>query len=190
MRGIGIVNWTNGLLIALCVGFGGALYWEINGDDTREGPVTDVVLNLPNAAEAMDAVPIVLPRRDAFREADERPLFSSDRRPAKQKPEVSKEPQDVGLTVVGVIIDGSTTIALAKRKAEKNLVRLRVGDQVSGWSVEQILADRVVMRRAQEIAELPLIDPKRKPDLAGSKPASPAKGTVKPRPALPQTGER
>jgi hypothetical protein len=46
------------------------------------------------------------------------------------------------------------------------------------------------MRRAQEIAELPLIDPKRKPDLAGTKPASPAKGMVKPSSTLPQTGER
>ena len=57
-----------------------------------------------------------------------------------------------------VVITGGVTSAWVKPPGSGDLIRLRLGDDLEGWSVKEIQPDRLVLERQGERDELPLRD--------------------------------
>jgi general secretion pathway protein N len=134
--------------------------------------------------------------KDQYAVIMERPLFLPDRRPSpkepeeagEKKPEIDPDLSKVSLTAV--LITPKETSAWVKDPKEKELVRLRLGDELHGWRVKEILGDRLVLVRQGDTNTLVLRDYKNRPQPAGTPPGRPPQRTNRPhrpRAATPRT---
>ncbi len=79
----------------------------------------------------------------------DRPLFSPTRQPPAPPPIVAAAPPtpppppDVAL--LGVVMDGEEARAVIRTGAAAKVMRVRIGDDVAGWKVGQIEAQRLVL---------------------------------------------
>lgn len=108
--------------------------------------------------------------KDDFLIVTERPLFLRDRRPPNKESvedEAAAEaepPSDLTrMDLNAVLITPSKSSAWIWDPAKKELVRLRPGDELAGWAVQEILSDRVVLERQGEKDTLVLRDYKNMP---------------------------
>ncbi len=107
----------------------------------------------------------------------ERPLFTASRRPpappvaaqpiVEEPPLPPAEPEKPPLTLVGTVICEPQNIALIQHQTTKSLVRLRVGETISGWFLRLIEARNVTVEKNNQTVALAL------PPL-GNAPAMPA----------------
>lgn len=110
-----------------------------------------------------------LGEKDEYATVTERPLFLPDRRPPSEEPEEDVPPEEegpsdlAGLDLNAVLITQSESSAWIRDPAKKELIRLRPGDELSGWSVHEILSDRVLLERQGEKDTLVLRDYKNMP---------------------------
>lgn len=95
----------------------------------------------------------------------ERPLFTPDRRPPSDEPEEQGlEPPPGGdtsldrLDLNAVIITPAKAIAWVRDPTKKDLQDLELGDDLNGWTVKEILSDRMVLERQGETDTLTLRD--------------------------------
>lgn len=97
---------------------------------------------------------------DAFSEVIERPLFRPDRRPAPVVVDAAKADgtSRQGYALLGVVIDDDMRMALLRPKGAKRTLRILEGQQIDGWTVEDVRPDRVVMRRGGVSEEVRLRD--------------------------------
>ena len=110
-----------------------------------------------------------LGEKDEYAAVNERPLFLPDRRPPSLDPEEppAEDPglstDLAGLDLNAVLITPSEASAWIRDPKEKKVVRLRLGDEMAGWSVKEILADRILLERQGERDTLILRDYKNMP---------------------------
>ncbi len=85
-----------------------------------------------------------------FGETLDRPLFSKIRRPPPPEPDApAPEPekaQKVKVRLAGVVISPRERVALVQEPRAREITRLRVGQEIEGWVLEEILADRIILR--------------------------------------------
>lgn len=106
------------------------------------------------------------PLRD-FSAALERPIFSPGRRPPSSpvaaspaaEPTLLEEP---ALELRGIVSAGEFGIALLLLEGDSVLRRVRQGDDVAGWRVEEIDAEGVLLRRQAGTLRLSLDYPARR----------------------------
>jgi hypothetical protein len=105
------------------------------------------------------------PERETFASVIERPIFRPDRKPepppdeeqaASATPETNAQLDTMDLT--GVLITPAIVSAWVKDPAQPKLRRVRIGDDFEGWSVREILEDRVLLERQGEEYALILRD--------------------------------
>jgi len=115
----------------------------------------------PNPLERLKS----LEDKDTYANVLERPLFRPDRRPLPPEEDVPEQPSTpdnaVELDTVdltAVLISPALVSAWIRDPAQPKLVRLRIGDEYSGWSVQKIQEDRVLMERQGEEHALILRD--------------------------------
>jgi len=102
--------------------------------------------------------------KEQYAVVSERPLFRPDRRPAPEGPEAEQEPapaEDAELSKLdlnAVIITPAKAIAWVRDPAETKLRDLELGDELKGWTVKEILVDRLVLERQGETDTLTLRD--------------------------------
>jgi general secretion pathway protein N len=102
--------------------------------------------------------------RDDYVSVIERPLFLPDRRPPPDEPEeeVSTEeeaPTDLdSMDLSAVLITPSLVSAWVRSPTEKEMIRLRIGMELEGWTVDDIQDDKLVLERQGETHELILRD--------------------------------
>ncbi|MBK5966609.1 hypothetical protein CCR95_21660 [Thiocystis minor] len=103
--------------------------------------------------------------RDNFASIIERPLFRPDRKPEPPPDESPPATADPGTSVELDTLDLSAVMltpmivsAWVKDPNQPNLRRLRIGDDLEGWSVRDILEDRVLLERQGEEYALILRD--------------------------------
>jgi hypothetical protein len=102
----------------------------------------------PQAATAA-ASPLAAQPLDELSATRDRPLFSPTRRPPAPPPIVAAAPPppppppDVAL--LGVVMDGEEAHALIRTGPAAKIMRVRIGDDISGWKVGQIEAQRLVL---------------------------------------------
>jgi hypothetical protein len=155
---------TAALLVVLCIGLAFVVFLELNADQGL-GKHPDRILpptgfTLPPLAEIRFHVPSV----GEFAAIGSRPLFSRSRRPWAAEPRSPAEPAPEKLaplatyTLVGVLIAPRGRMALLTSADGFQVGRLFEGQETSGWTVEEILPDRVLLRQGQATKEIALRD--------------------------------
>lgn len=98
-----------------------------------------------------------------YREIVERPLFSPSRRPPVVSDTVDQEEiaDSSVFTLLGVAVTPERMVALVQINKAKKVVRLDVGEEVDGWTLEAVHKDSVTLRNGDLTEDLPL---KQKPD--------------------------
>jgi hypothetical protein len=95
---------------------------------------------------------------DKFREVVERPLFHASRRPVPQDADDSPAlaaAEVRNLTLIGILISPETKLAIFQDKGPQAL-RLEAGATVGKWSLAEVRADGVTLRRGGETHVIPL----------------------------------
>jgi type II secretory pathway component PulC len=91
-----------------------------------------------------------MPPAASFAAIDTRPIFDASRQPVAAPPEALSVSGSSGslppLTLVGIIIDRQTRLALIKLAGAPLAMSYAVGMSVSGWQIVEIEADRIVLR--------------------------------------------
>ncbi|NCA70795.1 MAG: hypothetical protein EOM91_11940 [Sphingobacteriia bacterium] len=118
--------------------------------------------------------------KEGFASMIERPLFRPDRRPEDLTDETSEpisEPSVVtsldGMDLSAVIITPSLVAAWVKDPSQPKVLRLRIGDDLAGWSVQDILPDRLLLERQGERNTLILRDYGPRTPIAETPPPAP-----------------
>lgn len=110
-----------------------------------------------------------LGEKEGYAVVIERPLFLPDRRPPTDEPAEEPEPEPeqaedlARMDLNAVMITPVESSAWVRDPAKKELVRLRLGDELAGWSVKEILSDRLLLERQGETDTLVLRDYKNMP---------------------------
>jgi hypothetical protein len=118
---------------------------------------------------------------DSIDEIIDRPLFSSSRRPAsvpEQEVIVAAATPKVefSATLAGTMLAGDSRMALLTHPS-KGLLRLREGQEVDGWRIEDVRVDEVRLTNGDEVTLLRLrkdTPSKGKAKALGAKTAAPA----------------
>ena len=147
----------------------------------RTSPNTEQLPAAPTDAGARQPPPggnplwgIPISALDATRE---RPIFSASRRPpmplvvaqrvaAALPPPKPAEPEQPLLTLVGTAIGAPINVAVVLDRTTKTLVRLRVGEAVSGWILRSVDSRTMTVEKNSQTVTLALPAP-------GSEPANP-----------------
>jgi len=120
------------------------------------------------AAQASAPAPDLLAQLDAredkgaYLEVVERPLFQPERRPSEEETsaETASGPTEErgleGLDLNAVILTSDVTMAWVFDGPNSSLIKVRPGDDLAGWTVREIRADRLVLERHGEADTLPL----------------------------------
>jgi general secretion pathway protein N len=155
------------LLAAGCVVLAGLVYIELDAPDI-EPPAKAAVTGAaePDKRPAENPSFAMPPLRN-FAGVLSRPLFSETRRPPRQ-PTGPADTRDASFTLVGTILSTQERHALVEHGQPPHLERISEGQEVDGWTVEQILPDRVVFARGDTHVEI-------KPKDASSPRAGPAR---------------
>jgi type II secretory pathway component PulC len=96
-----------------------------------------------------------MPDRASLAVILERPVFSETRRPSEEPAGAQAPATD--FTLAGVVISASERSALVKPGNGGMIQRLKEGDDIGGWMLEEIALDRIKIRRGAVEAEM-LID--------------------------------
>jgi len=106
---------------------------------------------------------IEFPPIDRYSEFVERPLFSSTRRPFQSSDKTPLDPSGAAtasnfdLELSGITLSGTQKLALIKTKRDNAQHRVGRGEEFRGWTLEEVLADKVVMINGAQTHELALV---------------------------------
>jgi hypothetical protein len=91
--------------------------------------------------------PAPVPPISAFAQIGEHDVFDPRRAPLKAPPSVSGGVASLGdLSLVGIILDGGTKLAMLRVRGQPQAVALSTGASIEGWQVVGIGSDRVTLR--------------------------------------------
>jgi len=157
-------------LLAVSAVLGSTVYDEFTAPPAAPAPQ-------PPAAAAGEAgtaaAPFVMPPLETYAEVTARPLFFPTRRPAPLQAATADRVDAQSLILVGVILAENGNAALIARVNLPGARRVAVGEEIEGWTLAEIDADRVVLRNGNTHAELRLKDRKPGPGQSASRPATP-----------------
>lgn len=159
---------VSGLLLGILM-----LEWLVIGSD--EAP--SAIVAESNESKSFD---VDLPEikssgktQEMYADMVERPLFIDGRRPVEESEETSasvEESKIEDLTLMGVYIrDELSTAMFDVQDDKKQYVKKQLGDEISGWLIQEIHADRVVLERDGAMETLLLRKPKLSKAKAGVK---------------------
>lgn len=140
-------------LLATCLACAVVVYRELANEAAMAADGELPVAVAISAATAEDGL-FVMPPLASYDEVTARPLFSVTRRPAAIARQASAAMSS--LTLAGVAISRDGRVALIRQDKSTSLTRAREGQQVGGWTVQSIAADRVVVSNGAAQAELKL----------------------------------
>jgi type II secretory pathway component PulC len=141
----------------LLAGLSGVLIVELSSSEVIVPPEESIAGNPPHAAPAASSDRFSLPPLSSFAEVTERPLFSVSRRPAAA--EVSQAgDQKLSVTLAGIVTSPISSSVIVAHGEPPVLTRLKEGDNIDGWLVRLIEANRVVLRRGDIDQQLKLHD--------------------------------
>ena len=146
------------LLMGLCVILAAIVYLEIaHGPFDRSSaslapPGGDIALAEPSLAAAS------LPPLENFSEIVDRPLFIPSRQPilADDGTVAGSGVTRNQFVLVGVVIAAEERMAVMRRRAAREVLRVVEGQQLDGWTVESITPEGVRLRHGDLIEEITL----------------------------------
>jgi hypothetical protein len=128
--------------------------WVLLSRDT--GDVAPVPTTVASGTIA-SAPAIVPPPPDRYAEVTARPLFIPDRRP--QTPDqapAGPPPARPNVTLLGVVMTGTTHYALLRHGNPPKLDSLAEGQTVDGWQIQTVTNDHVTLRLGTAEIDFPL----------------------------------
>jgi hypothetical protein len=142
----------------LLAGLSGVMVVELNATPEAMSPDEKSAASAaPAALPAVSRGGFALPPLSSFAEVTERPLFSSTRRPATEEIAQAKD-GNLGIRLAGIVTSPDASRVIVAHGDPPVLARLKEGDNIDGWSVRLIDANRVVLRRGDEDRQLTLHD--------------------------------
>jgi type II secretory pathway component PulC len=132
-----------------------AIYAEIRILLTNDGLASDDAAPQNPSAPISSPPLFAMPDRASLAVILERPVFSETRRPSENPANVQATATD--FTLAGVVISASARSVLVKPGNGGMIQRLKEGDDIGGWILEEIALDRIKIRRGAVEAEM-LID--------------------------------
>ena len=170
------------LLVGLSLVLLGVLFlqwrsWSPAPPPSRDAPTSESA-GINSAPIPSEALLEPSPAKEAYASVSERPLFLPDRRPSPDEPAEAEEPEPEALTGLdgmdlnAVVITPSTVSAWVRRPNTRDAVRLRLGDEFEGWTVQTIEPDRLVFERQGDTDELILRDYENAPSPRPSPPVA------------------
>lgn len=118
----------------------------------------------------------------ALRATLERPLFSPSRRPpapppaalpvAEAPPPPPPEPEHPLLALLGTVVGGPQNIAVVRDQSTNSLVRVRVGEAVSGWTLRTVEPRSVTVEKDSHSVTVALPAPGSAPSVPPSVPVA------------------
>jgi general secretion pathway protein N len=169
-----------GVASLLCASFAVLMVLELSSTGGAGASVPDTA----SAASRPADIPapssrFSLPPLDTFAEVTERPLFSSSRRPIAAETS-SAVIKPLSASLAGIVISPSSSSIIVMHGDPPALLRLKVGDDIDGWSISSIEPSRVVLQRGAEEQQLKLHDTA-PPQTASAAPAPKPEPPPKPR---------
>lgn len=154
------------LMFAVCAVLSGVLMleWIFAGSDEPVAPIAvnsdddkDFDVDLPEIKSSGKT-------REMFADMVDRPLFIDGRRPVVEDEEPAGQVEESkidDLTLMGVFVQGDQSTAMFEVKGDKKqYAKKTLNDEVSGWLVQEILADKVILERDGVTETLKLRKPK------------------------------
>jgi len=91
------------------------------------------------------------PSDAAFNEIEQRPIFTARRKPtegnsSERQPGLATVPPLQNAMLVGIIKEGDTQLALIKIRGTPFASSVAVGEQIQGWQLTELTADKAVLR--------------------------------------------
>jgi general secretion pathway protein N len=196
-------GWLLLTLVVLAVLLAAELHFEVGAGSARQS------IRTGSAPAAASPAPLfTLADRVSFSETLTRPLFSPNREPpgtesasALPAPQAPR-PSANRYALSAIIIVDNERIALLMDTATGSLSRVREGDSLAGWRVEEIRADGAVLHNGDVREELSLRTfgapapvpvprpPKRRAGAAAGPPAGYEPEALPKRPRRPKRGPR
>jgi hypothetical protein len=105
------------------------------------------------AIQRSEAATFSVPDRESLAVILERPLFTQTRRPSGIAAG-GAQGMAVDFSLSGVVISGGVRSALIRSGPNGIVRQLKVGETIGGWTLVQVAADRVVVRRDTVEAEV------------------------------------
>lgn len=191
------------VLLGLCLGFAGIVFLEWQVSKAYRAQLATEISQQKPAPMALEQIPAfqeILGPLDAYDEIINRPLFIEGRAPIENKGVIETISVNTNLDVklTGIVVNPDDMIALFVDKQNKKY-RVRPGDVIQGWEIDELLSDRVIMKQGANRVELLLREPGAAKGPAGEdavpsqhKPpllkTTPRPGTVQPKRAAPRSG--
>jgi hypothetical protein len=137
---------------------------------------TALVRAMPDAAmdteiSAVSGNPIDEVRLDRLSETRNRPVFSPSRRPLappalpaiaariERAPQALSLPSPPGVALFGIVVGEQGARAFIAMGAANQIIGVRPGDDISGWTVSAITQRNLVLSRAEQSATFTLFSP-------------------------------
>ncbi len=119
-------------------------------------PVPALAADAPPQAEgqsgAAPASPLATQPLDQLSATRERPLFSPTRRPVPtpiahvpEAPPPPPPPPPPNVALFGIVMDGDEARAIVRTGPAEKMIRVRIGDDIGGWTVGQIDGRKLVL---------------------------------------------
>jgi general secretion pathway protein N len=153
-------RWGPLLLLGLCLALGAIILLELGpSSDSAVNPAF-VVADPPRPAAGSPAgAPVPMPSREAYSEILARPLFTPSRRPPEPVESTPRQaPAPLTITLAGIAMSADQRIAIVQTGNPPRVLRLAEGQQLDGWTVITIAADRLVLRSHLATEEVKIKD--------------------------------
>jgi general secretion pathway protein N len=181
------------VLMVLCLCLAVIIYEELDRPLLESSANASAARAGPSAAPPKPVASFSMPALRDYTEVTARPLFVQSRRPP---PQASRGPpmQVSAFTLVGIIVSDHSSYALVEFGQPPKLTRIREGQDLAGWTVEEILPTKVVLRHSDIREDIkPKDRPPRTPQRTGAVPPSPPQPPAvpaQPPPAPPARAQR
>ncbi|WP_282610528.1 type II secretion system protein N [Pelagibius sp. Alg239-R121] len=157
-----ILGKFNLVLCLICGVLGYFLYQESLRAPDRV-PVLEPGTAAQGAGQSQSAMPDRMPARDQFSQLIARPPFSATRRPPQpRRTVVVTKPQPIArprIVLVGTFVNSVSSVAVILKAGTEKQIRLSRGETIDGWTLENILPDRIQLKSKDETFEVELRDP-------------------------------
>jgi hypothetical protein len=158
-----VLNRVSGILLLTLVGLGAIVATEIReGIPSADRAVAAASKQKPQAAPAT-ARPFQppLPPLESLSETTSRPLFLAERRPPDGEPAPLPDAPlpagpDPNFSISAIIITDDEHAVLMAHPETGTLNRLKEGEAVAGWTLEQVTPDRAVFTKDGQTKEATL----------------------------------
>lgn len=132
------------------------------------------------------------PSEASFGELEQRPIFSSSRKVFETDSAIGPAGSAVtpplqNATLIGVIREGKTQLALIRIQGAPFAASVAVGEEIQGWRVTEVTADRAILQAGTSQTVLTLGGPRAPSSPQGATPPANANTGMQPYPA-PSTG--